>query len=136
MAYLEQTGSTDSSVTITCEGLEAGHGRTRYFWWQLWRNGAVEQEHGDEMAPGGTSHATTFSGLPAGTTYSVLCGIYDDPQYQTRFALLSGSASTTSPTGPYIYSGGQWKRATPYIWNGSQWVQAQANIYSGGSWKS
>lgn len=98
MASLSQTGSTTSSVTITCSGLDSSHSRTRYFWWQLYENGSVVSEHGSTMAPGGTTHSTSFTGLDPGTTYGVLCGIYDDSAHSDLLALLSGSATTDAPT--------------------------------------
>ena len=97
MATLSQTGSTTSSVTLTVSGLDSAHSRTRYFWWQLYYGGSVVSEHGTSMAPGGTSHSTSFTGLSGGTTYSVQVGIYDDSSYQTLLALLSGTATTDTP---------------------------------------
>ncbi len=98
MPTLSQTARTTSSVTVTCSGLDGNHARTRNFVWQIYRSGTMLEEIDRSMAPGGTSQSVTFYGLSSGTTYSILCGIYDDAAHNyNELATLSCTASTSSP---------------------------------------
>ncbi len=98
MATLSKTSSTTSSVTITCSGLDANHSRVRNFVWQIYLNGTLINEIDQTMNPGGTSKSVTFTALSSGTTYSVLCGIYDDAAHDYKqLALLNCTAKTDSP---------------------------------------
>ena len=140
------TGYTRAQLTASFTGGDPDYSRDRYL--RLTLDGRTQDLVDD--SPGSPDYGSSdwnreISPLSAGTTYAwsaVL--VYVDGQGNRVETGYTASGSFTTPdepppaptTGPYIWNGSQWKRATPYVWNGSAWVEATANIWNGSQWKS
>ncbi len=98
MASFYATSTTTSSISVIVSGMDSSFSRTRYFRW--YRNGSLVST--TTSSPYDSSKSYTYSGLSAGTTYSLMVKIYDSDN-STLFSTLSTSASTSAAS-PVISS--------------------------------
>ena len=132
--------SYSGALGLTVTGLDPSHAYTRNYVWQAYLNGSIVKEGTTSTPPYSSSASYYMSGLTNGLTYVIQAGIYSE-DWSQQFALLYGSGTPQAAvqSGVYIWSGGEWKKATPHIYttkNGvTKWWQANAYIYSGGTWK-
>jgi len=138
------TGQTTAYLDGYFTGGDSGYSRYRYL--DLYLNGTFKARiESDEAGGSESDFAYSISGLSAGTTYAwSVTMLYVDGQgnYVTTSYTASGTFHTDNPppppptTGPHIWNGSEWKKATPYIWDGSAWQPATAYIWNGSNWQS
>jgi hypothetical protein len=89
MPTLSQTDAGKTSITMQVSGMDGSHSKTRYFYWQVYRNGSIVTESTSTSAAYATTHSKTITGLSSGVSnYAVKCGIYGDSAYTQCFVVL------------------------------------------------